>query len=91
MTAREYAKILKVTYAPSLLLFDSLGNEIIRVESQLRSFHTEAVLEYISEEIYLREPNFQKYIEERGDTLRALGNSIATMGTRDICPELYEN
>ena len=59
-TARDYARDMKIMYAPSLVLFDSAGFEIIRVESQLRSFHTEAVLEYIADGIYKREPNFQR-------------------------------
>lgn len=89
-TARKYAEMLEVIYAPSLLLFDSQGNEIIRVESQLRSFHTEAVLEYIARDIHLREPNFQKYIEERGNLLRNTSEFNQTFTTRDVCPELYE-
>lgn len=88
--ARDYARDMKIMYAPSLVLFDSDGSEIIRVESQLRSFHTEAVLEYIAEGIYQREPNFQRYIEERGDIIRAKGEQGKTKSTRDICPELYE-
>ena len=89
-TARDYARDMKIMYAPSLVLFDSAGFEIIRVESQLRSFHTEAVLEYIADGIYKREPNFQRYIEERGDIIRAKGENGKTTSTRDICPELYE-
>ena len=89
-TARDYARDMKIMYAPSLVLFDSAGFEIIRVESQLRSFHTEAVLEYIADGIYKREPNFQRYIEERGDIIRAKGEHGKTRSTRDICPELYE-
>jgi thioredoxin-related protein len=89
-TARDYARDMKIMYAPSLVLFDSNGSEIIRVESQLRSFHTEAVLEYIADGIYQREPNFQRYIEERGDIIRAKGEQGKTKSTRDICPELYE-
>ena len=89
-TARDYARDMKIMYAPSLVLFDSAGFEIIRVESQLRSFHTEAVLEYIANSIYKREPNFQRYIEERGDIIRAKGEHGKTTSTRDICPELYE-
>ena len=89
-TARDYARDMKIMYAPSLVLFDTSGSEIIRVESQLRSFHTEAVLEYIADGIYQREPNFQRYIEERGDIIRARGERGKTKSTRDICPELYE-
>ncbi len=89
-TARDYARDMKVMYAPSLVLFDANGSEIIRVESQLRSFHTEAVLEYIADGIYQREPNFQRYIEERGDIIRAKGEQGKTLSTRDVCPELYE-
>ena len=87
-TARDYAKDLNITYAPSLIFFDEQGREIIRVDSQLRSFHTEAVLEYVADAVYLREPNFQRYIEERGDRIRAQGDQGRTLGTRDICPDL---
>ena len=89
-TSRNFARDLKITYAPSLVLFDTEGQEIIRVESQLRSFHTEAVLEYVAQGIYKREPNFQRYIEERGDIIRSKGEQGKTTSTRDICPELYE-
>ena len=88
--AGDYARDINVLYAPSLILFDADGTEIIRVESQLRSFHTEAVLEYIAQDIYQREPNFQRYIEERGDIIRAKGEQGKTLSTRDICPELYD-
>ena len=102
-TARDLARKMNIIYAPSLVLFDSNGSELIRVESQLRSFHTEAVLEYIHQSkknsgelkyitdgIYQSEPNFQRYIEERGDIIRAKGEQGKTISTRDICPELYE-
>ena len=89
-TARDLAREMNIIYAPSLVLLDSNGSEMIRVESQLRSFHTEAVLEYIADGIYQREPNFQRYIEERGDIIRAKGEQGKTTSTRDICPELYE-
>ena len=74
-----------------MVLFDTEGHEIIRVESQLRSFHTEAVLEYVAQGVYKREPNFQRYIEERGDIIRSKGELGKTLSTRDICPELYDN
>ena len=35
-TSNDFARDLKITYAPSLVLFDTEGHEIIRVESQLR-------------------------------------------------------
>ena len=75
-TSNDFARDLKITYAPSLVLFDTEGHEIIRVESQLRSFHTEAVLEYVAQGVYKREPNFQRYIEERGDIIRSKGEQV---------------
>ena len=89
-TSRDFARDLRIKYAPSLVLFDTQNNEIIRIESQLRSFHTEAVLEYVAQGVYRREPNFQRYIEERGDIIRSRGEQGKTISTRDICPELYE-
>ncbi|MBU25661.1 MAG: hypothetical protein CMD99_06495 [Gammaproteobacteria bacterium] len=89
-TARDYAQELEIIYTPSLVLFDTGDHEIIRIESQLRSFHTEAVLEYVAQGLYKRESNFQRYIEERGDIIRSNGELNRTISTRDICPELYE-
>ena len=88
-TAKDFARDIKIMYTPSLVLFDANGKELIRVESQLRSFHTEAVLEYVADGIYQKEPNFQRYIEERGDLIRARADQGKSLSTRDICPELY--
>lgn len=88
LSAREYAKTLQVAYAPTLILLDAEGEEVIRAESQLRNFHTEALLEFVSDRVYEREPNFQRYIEERGDRIRAAGSAVRILGSRDVCPEL---
>lgn len=88
ISARDYAKRMNIAYAPTLVLLDSEGEEVIRAESQLRNFHTEALLEFVSDDVYTREPNFQRYIEERGDRIRASGNPVRVIGSRDICPDL---
>lgn len=88
MTARQYAQQMQIAYAPTLVLLDGEGEEVIRAESQLRNFHTEALLEFVSDAVYAREPNFQRYIEERGDRIRAANNQVRILGSRDVCPEL---
>ncbi len=88
MTARDFAKSLNIAYAPTLVLFDANGQEIIRADSQLRNFHTEALLEFASESVYLEDPSFQAYIELRGDRLRANPNLRQGPTTRDVCPNL---
>ena len=88
MAARDFAKSLNIAYAPTLVLFDENGQEIIRADSQLRNFHTEALLEFASESVYLNDPSFQAYIEVRGDRLRANPSLRQGPTTRDVCPNL---
>lgn len=75
-TAREWAQQLKLAYAPSAVLFDSHGKEAIRVEALLKAFHVQSALEYVSSGAYRKQPNFQRYIDERASERRARGERI---------------
>jgi thioredoxin-related protein len=78
-TAREWAKQLDIKYAPSMVFFDGAGKEVFRAEAYLKSFHVQSVLDYIASGAYRKEPEFQRYIEGRGDRLRAKGVEIKLM------------
>jgi thioredoxin-related protein len=69
----EWAAKLKVNYAPSMILFDPQGKEVFRTESYLRTFHTQAALEYVASGSYKDEPNFQRYVQQRAESLREQG------------------
>jgi thioredoxin-related protein len=64
-TAREWAQSLGIQYAPSLLFFDRQGSEVFRSEGYLRAFHVHGVLDYVRSGAYLRQPEFQRYLQER--------------------------
>ena len=70
MTAKQWADHLGLTYFPSLVLLDEKKQERFRIDSYVQAFHFQAALEYVDQKIYQREPEFQRYINERADNLR---------------------
>ncbi|MHB8536386.1 MAG: thioredoxin family protein [Sulfuricaulis sp.] len=72
MTARQWADDLNVAYVPSAVLFDG-GKEAIRIESFLKAFHVQSVLDYIVSGAYKIQPDLQRFIRERADRLREHG------------------
>ena len=74
--AKDWAKDLKINYAPSIVLFDSSGNEIIRSEAIFKIFHTQSIFDYVLSEKYKTEPSFQRYLSERAQDLRAQGIDV---------------
>lgn len=66
-TARDWASELDVSYAPTILLFNSVGDEVIRSEAWFKIFHTQSLFDYVQSESYQFEPNFQRYISARAD------------------------
>ncbi len=75
-TAREWAKQLDVRYAPSIVLFDNTGTEVIRSEAYFKTFHTQSLFDYVLSGGYRHEPSFQRYISERAETLRDRGIDV---------------
>jgi thioredoxin-related protein len=73
LKSSDWAAKLKVNYAPSMILFDPQGREVFRTESYLRTFHTQAALEYVASGSYLDQPNFQRYVQDRAERLREQG------------------
>lgn len=63
-TAKQWAKDLNLTFAPSLLFFDTQGKEILRVESVIRFYRLNKVLHYVSDHEYLNYPTFQNWLHE---------------------------
>ncbi|BBB26229.1 thioredoxin fold domain-containing protein [Amphritea japonica] len=73
VTAKSWAANLGLSYFPAWLLLDANGEEKLRIDAYVRAFHFNSALEYVSSGAYLREPEFQRFINERGDRLRAKG------------------
>jgi len=78
-TAREWAKALKVNYAPTMIFFDAEGRELFRAEAYLKAFHLQSVLDYVASSAYRQYPEFQRFVEARADAMRARGVVVDMM------------
>lgn len=78
-TAREWARSLKVNYAPTMIFFDAEGRELFRAEAYLKAFHVQSVLDYVASGAYRQYPEFQRFVEARGDAMRARGMVVDMM------------
>src|SRR5678815_5498477 len=72
-TAAAWAESLKVSYVPTLVLFDAAGVERLRMEAYFRPFHVAGSLEYVSGGAWQREPSFQRWLQSKGDDMRRRG------------------
>ena len=64
------AKELGVGEAPTLVLFDAAGGEVIRLEAYFRPFHVAGSLEYVASGAYRSEPSFQRFLQARAERMR---------------------
>lgn len=76
---RQWAKELGVAYAPTMAFFDASGKLVFRTDAYLKAFHMNASMAYVLEQAYLNEPEFQRYIERRAESMRAAGIEIELM------------
>jgi len=75
-TAKLWAKSLDIKYAPSLVIFNPAGKEIIRSEAFFKVFHTQGMFTYVLDEGYKKQPSFQRYLAARTEHFREQGKSI---------------
>jgi thioredoxin-related protein len=75
-TAAAWARELRVTYAPTIVLFDASGAEVFRIEAYLRPFHLASALDYVASGRYRAEPSFQRYLQARAASMRARGEQV---------------
>lgn len=76
LPARDWARALDVKFAPSIVLFDSSGREVIRWESGFRVFHTAGMFDYVKGRHWQREPSFQRFLSARAEHIRESGRSV---------------
>jgi len=74
--ARDWARQLDVKYAPTIILFDTEGREIIRSEAFFKRFHTQSFFGYVQSGAYKQQPNFQRYISHRSEQMREQGIDV---------------
>jgi thioredoxin-related protein len=75
-TAREWAKKLDIKYAPSIVLFNEKGEEVIRSEAFFKVFHTQSIFTYVLDNGYKEQPSFQRYLSDRAEHLREQGQDV---------------
>jgi len=76
ISAADWASALRVGYVPTLLLFDARGREVFRTEAYLRPFHIAGALDYVSSGSYVREPSFQRFLQEKAERMRSRGEPV---------------
>lgn len=75
-TARDWARELNIQYAPSIVIFNPQGKEIIRIEAFFKVFHIQTAFNYVLSEGYKEQPSFQRYLSGYADQLREQGRDV---------------
>ena len=70
------AKQMGVGEAPTLVLFDAKGQEVLRLEAYFRPFHVAGSLEYVSSGAYRTEPSLQRFLQGKADRMRRGGETV---------------
>ena len=61
MTAKQWADQLDINYAPTLIVFDHEGKEIIRIGSVVHFFRLNNMLRYVTEGAYKKYGNYRRW------------------------------
>ena len=59
-----------------MVFFDADGDEVFRGEGWLRTFHVQSSMEYVVHGAYLKEKEFQRFVEHRADEMRKQGIEV---------------
>jgi len=86
-TARDWAKSLDVKYAPTIVVLNHQGREIIRSEAMFKVFHTRGIFDYVLTGGYQKQPSFQRWLSERADQLREQGHDVDIWSNTDQPPK----
>jgi thioredoxin-related protein len=75
-TPKAYAEKLGLVYRPSIVLFDK-GEEVMRINSNLYTYHFEEILRYVGERHYEQYPeSFYDYLDVRTAEITASGRDV---------------
>jgi thioredoxin-related protein len=70
------ARHMGVGEAPTLVLFDAKGQEVLRLEAYFRPFHVAGSLEYVASGAYRKEPSLQRFLQAKADRMRQRGEKV---------------
>jgi thioredoxin-related protein len=85
--ARDWARALDVKYAPTIVVFNEQGKEIIRSEAMFKVFHTRGIFDYVSSGGYREQPSFQRWLSARADHFREQGKDVDIWSYADEKPQ----
>ncbi|WP_455375379.1 thioredoxin family protein [Kaarinaea lacus] len=85
-TARDWANELDIKFAPSIVVFNEAGKEIIRTEGSFKVFHTQGIFDYVLSGSYKNQPSFQRYLTDRADHIREQGKDVDIWNYADQKP-----
>jgi len=74
--ASQFARLLKITYTPSIVFFDPRGREVFRIEAYVRPFHLAGSFEYVSSGGYRKQPSFQRFLQAKAERMRERGQPV---------------
>lgn len=74
--AAAWADALGIGYAPTIVLFDASGTEVIRSEAFFKVFHTQSIFDYVVSGGYRDQPSFQRFLEARAAHILAQGRDV---------------
>ncbi len=75
-SSKNWANTLGISYLPALLFFDKSGKEVMRVDTQMRTFHVQSVFDFVNTASYKTEKNFQRWISARAEHIREEGKDV---------------
>lgn len=76
VSAAKWAEELAVKYVPGMVFFDNSGEEVFRTEAYLRPFHLQSAMDYVASGAYLKQPEFQRFVQDRADHLEEQGIEV---------------
>ena len=81
MSQSDYAEQLNIQFTPSIYFYEvgkkgAKHKPVFRSEAYLKSFHLQALFDYILSKSYLKEPEFQRYVQQYTDTQRKQGKEV---------------
>jgi hypothetical protein len=61
------------------VFFDDGGKEVFRTEAYLKAFHLHGAMDYVVSGAYRWQPEFQRFLQHRRETLQARGFGVDLM------------
>jgi thioredoxin-related protein len=75
-TALAWARELRVNYTPTVVFFDDTNREVFRFEGYVRPFHLTSAFDYVAQGAYRRQPEFQRFLQDKAERARASGQRV---------------